>query len=148
MVPTHTPTATPRYNLIEPDNDCHDCPATRSSTPPRRSICLINTQWPSNISLQAIHYVMQLKATKLATKSQWTGPIINIKEVCFGVIHPATKQPSHNIGKGHLFIYLALAKPALPGQFVLLVSFQSKEKSWTKTVYSTAARPKGHISQY
>jgi hypothetical protein len=35
---------------------------------------------------------MQLKATKLATKSQWTGLIINIKEVCFGVIHPVTKQ--------------------------------------------------------
>jgi hypothetical protein len=31
--------------------------------------------------------------------------------------------------KGDLFIYLALAKPALPGQFILLVSFQSKEKS-------------------
>jgi hypothetical protein len=30
---------------------------------------------------------------------------------------------------GDLFIYLALAKPALPGQFVLLVSSQSKEKS-------------------
>ncbi len=29
---------------------------------------------------------------------------------------------------GDLFIYLALAKPALPGQFVLLVSSQSKEK--------------------
>jgi hypothetical protein len=31
--------------------------------------------------------------------------------------------------KGKLFIYLALAKPALPGQFDLLVSSQSKEKS-------------------
>jgi hypothetical protein len=30
---------------------------------------------------------------------------------------------------GKLFIYLALAKPALPGQFDLLVSSQSKEKS-------------------
>ncbi len=30
---------------------------------------------------------------------------------------------------GDLFIYLILAKPALPGQFVLLVSSQSKEKS-------------------
>ncbi len=30
---------------------------------------------------------------------------------------------------GDLFIYLALAKPALPGQFVLFVSSQSKEKS-------------------
>jgi hypothetical protein len=35
---------------------------------------------------------MQPKATKLATKSQWTGPIIDIKEVCFGVVHPVTKQ--------------------------------------------------------
>jgi hypothetical protein len=31
--------------------------------------------------------------------------------------------------KGHLFIYLAFAKPALPGQFVLLVSSQSNQKS-------------------
>jgi hypothetical protein len=30
--------------------------------------------------------------------------------------------------KGHLFIYLALAKSALHGQFDLLVSSQSKEK--------------------
>jgi hypothetical protein len=35
---------------------------------------------------------MQLEATKLATKSQLTGPIIDIEEVCFGVIHPVTKQ--------------------------------------------------------
>jgi hypothetical protein len=44
---------------------------------------------------------------------------------------------------GKLVIYLALAKPALPGQFDLLVSSQSKEESQTKTVYSTAAWPKG-----
>jgi hypothetical protein len=42
--------------------------------------------------LQAIHHVIQLEATKLATKSQWTGSIIDIKEVCFGVVHPVTKQ--------------------------------------------------------
>jgi hypothetical protein len=35
---------------------------------------------------------MQLKAIKLATKSQWTGPIIGIEEGCFGVVHPVTKQ--------------------------------------------------------
>jgi hypothetical protein len=35
---------------------------------------------------------MQLKATNLATKSQWTRPIIDIKEICFGVVHPITKQ--------------------------------------------------------
>jgi hypothetical protein len=36
----------------------------------------------------------------------------------------AVKKP-----KGTLFIYLALAKPALPGQFDLLVSSQSKENA-------------------
>jgi hypothetical protein len=47
---------------------------------------------PGNISLQAIYRIMQLKATKLAMKSQCTGPIINIEEVCFRVVHPITKQ--------------------------------------------------------
>jgi hypothetical protein len=100
-IPTHTPTVIPHYIFIEPDDDRLDRPITKSSTPPRQSIHLINTrlpgniantQLPGNISLQAIHHVMQLKATKLATKSQWTGHIIDIKEVCFGVIHPVTKQ--------------------------------------------------------
>jgi hypothetical protein len=35
MVLTHTLTAPPRYNFIEPDKDRHECPATRSSKPPR-----------------------------------------------------------------------------------------------------------------
>jgi hypothetical protein len=45
-------------------------------------------------------------------------------------IEKQVAKPSENDGfaKGHLFIYLALAKPALPGQFDLLVSSQSKEK--------------------
>jgi hypothetical protein len=47
---------------------------------------------PGNILLKAIHHIMQLEATKLATKSQWTGPIIDIEEVYFGVVHPITKQ--------------------------------------------------------
>jgi hypothetical protein len=34
-VPTHTPTATPHYNFIGPDENRNDCPTTRSSTPPR-----------------------------------------------------------------------------------------------------------------
>jgi hypothetical protein len=46
----------------------------------------------SNISIQAMHHVMTLKAIKVATNSQWTGPIIDIKEHCFGVVHPVTKQ--------------------------------------------------------
>jgi hypothetical protein len=60
--------------------------------PTRCSTRIITTRWPGNISLQAIHHVMQLKAIKLATKSQWTGPFIDIEEVCFRVVHPVTKQ--------------------------------------------------------
>jgi hypothetical protein len=79
-------------HVIEPDDDCHNQPTRQSTTPPRHSTWIISTRWPNNILLQAIHHIMQLEATKLATKSQWTGPIINIKEVCFGVVHPVTKQ--------------------------------------------------------
>jgi hypothetical protein len=39
-----------------------------------------------------MHHVMTLKVFKVATQSQWTGSIINIKEHCFGVAHPITKQ--------------------------------------------------------
>jgi hypothetical protein len=91
-VPTQTPTATPGYNFIEPNDDHHDRPTTRSSTPPRRSIRLINTHLPGNIAIQAMHHIVTLEAFKVATQSQWTGPIINIKEHCFDVVHPITKQ--------------------------------------------------------
>jgi hypothetical protein len=92
MVPTHTPTATPRYNFIEPNKDRQECPATRSSTPPWQSIRFINTHLPNNITIQAMHHVMPLEAFKVAAQSQWTGPIIDIEEHCFGVVHPITKQ--------------------------------------------------------
>jgi hypothetical protein len=39
-----------------------------------------------------MHNIMTLEAFKVATQSQWTGPIIDIKEHYFGVIHPITKQ--------------------------------------------------------
>jgi hypothetical protein len=39
-----------------------------------------------------MHHVMTLEAFKVATQLQWTGPIIDIEEYCFGVIHPITKQ--------------------------------------------------------
>jgi hypothetical protein len=80
MVPTHTPTATPRYNYIEPDDDRHDCPTTRSSTPPQQSIHLINTCLPGNIAIQAIHHTMTLEVFKVATQLQWTRPIIDFDE--------------------------------------------------------------------
>ncbi len=39
-----------------------------------------------------MHHIMTLKAFKVATQSQWTRLIIDIKEHCFGVVHPITKQ--------------------------------------------------------
>jgi hypothetical protein len=53
---------------------------------------IINTRMPSNISIQAMHHVMTHEAFTVATSSQFTRPIINIKEHCFGVAHPVTKQ--------------------------------------------------------
>jgi hypothetical protein len=38
-----------------------------------------------------MHHVMTLEAFKVATQPKWAGPIIDIKEHCFGVIHPITK---------------------------------------------------------
>jgi hypothetical protein len=35
---------------------------------------------------------MTLAAKTATTESQWTGPIINIEEYCYGVVHPVTKQ--------------------------------------------------------
>jgi hypothetical protein len=60
-----------------------------------------------------------------------------------GILHIASTIKQHQVNNSpvvsllivwdflleKLFIYLALAKPALPGQFVLLVSSQSKENA-------------------
>ena len=82
----------PRYTVIEPDTDCPDQPTTQVPTPPWRSTRIIQPCMPGNISIQAMHHVMTLKAIKVATNSQWKGPIIDIKELCFGVMHPITKE--------------------------------------------------------
>jgi hypothetical protein len=86
------PTTAQTSHVIKPNDDCHDQPTRQSTTPIWHSTQIITTQQPSNILLQAIHHVMQLEANKLATKSQWTGPFIDIEEVFFGVVHPVTKQ--------------------------------------------------------
>jgi hypothetical protein len=86
------PTAMPRNNIIEPNNNRQDCLTSHPATPPRRFTRIINTCMPGNISIQAMHHVMTLEAFKVATSSQWTGPIIDIEEHCFGIVHPVTKQ--------------------------------------------------------
>jgi hypothetical protein len=84
------PTTPPRYNIIDPNY--HDHPTTLSSTPPWRSTHITYPCMPGNISIQAMYHVMTLKAIKVAANSQWTGPIIDIEEHCFRVVHPVTKQ--------------------------------------------------------
>ena len=68
------------------------CPPACLATPPRRSTHLISPCSPKFISFQAMHHIMTLEAFKVATNLQWTCPIINIKEICFGVVHPVTIQ--------------------------------------------------------
>jgi hypothetical protein len=52
--------------------------------------------------------------------------------------HQPGRIVTHNNHKEKLFIYLALAKPALPGQFVLFVSSQSKANALNFFVCSDA----------
>jgi hypothetical protein len=91
----HTPTRTassPLYNIIEPDNECCNHPTPWLSTSPCCSNRIINMRLPGNISIQAIHHIMTLEAIKVATDLQWTGPIIDIGEHHFEVVHSITKQ--------------------------------------------------------
>jgi hypothetical protein len=87
-----TPPAWPAPNVIEPNIDRDYAPKTRSTTLPRQSTRLIAPRRPDSISLQAINHVMRLKAFKVATSLQWTGPIIDIEEYCCGVVNPITKE--------------------------------------------------------
>jgi hypothetical protein len=87
-----TAEASPLYDIIEPDDECCNCPMPGSSTPPHHSTRIINTRLPSNIFIQAMHHIMTLETIKVATNLWWTGPIIDIEEHCYGVVHPVTKQ--------------------------------------------------------
>jgi hypothetical protein len=82
----------PRYTIIEPDTDRTDQPTTQVPTPPRGSTRIIQPRMPGNISIQAMHHVMTLEAIKVATNTQWKNPIIETEELCFGVVHPITKE--------------------------------------------------------
>jgi hypothetical protein len=85
-------TAPPWYTVIKLDVDHPDQPTAHVPTPPRRSTRIIRPRMPGNISPQAMHHVMTLEAIKVATNSQWTRPIIDIKECCFGDMHLITKE--------------------------------------------------------
>ncbi len=115
MVPTHTPTATPCFNYTKPDNDHHNRPAIKSSTPPWQSIRLINTclpgniantGWPSNILLQAMHHVMQLEATNWQPSHSGQDPSLTSKKSASESSIPSPNKPSHNIGNSNMTLTL------------------------------------------
>jgi hypothetical protein len=82
----------PWYIVIQPDTDRPNPSITQVPTPPRRSTRIIQPRMLGNISIQAMHHIMTLKAIKVDTNSQWTGPIIDIEELCYGAMHPITKE--------------------------------------------------------
>jgi hypothetical protein len=82
----------PWYTAIEPDTDRTDELTNQVPTPPQRSTRIIQPRMPGNISIQAMHHIMTLEAIKVATNTQWKDPIIDIEELCFGVVHPITKE--------------------------------------------------------
>ena len=45
---------------------------------------------------------MTLEAIKVATNTQWKGPIINTEELCFGFVHPITKETITQYKKLHI----------------------------------------------
>ncbi len=77
-------------------------PTTRSSTKPQRSIRLITNRTPCNISRQALYHVIGLGFTNAPAYTvpdllaqhhkQYMGPLIDIEEYCYGVVHPVTKE--------------------------------------------------------
>ncbi len=87
--------------IVEPD-DKRDDATTRLPAPPRRSIQLINTQTPCQISCQALFHLIDIGLNKAPMNTipqslskyhqQYTGPLIDIKEYCYGVVHPVTKK--------------------------------------------------------
>ena len=100
----------PTYSLpiVELDDDRDEMPTTRPSTRPRRSTRLITNQTPCNISRQALYHVIGLGFTNAPVYTfpnslakhhkQYTGPLIDIEEYCYGVVHPVTKETiTHNI---------------------------------------------------
>jgi hypothetical protein len=118
------PTAMPHYNIIEPDNDHQDCITSRPATQ------------HTGISIQTMHHVMTLEIFKVATSSQWTGPIINIKEHCFGFVYPVTKQTitqykkiQHNPDLKHLWV------PALSKEVYCLAQGKEDITKNTSTIF-------------
>jgi hypothetical protein len=104
--PAKTPSGTkqPTHSLpiVEPDDERDEMPTMRPSAPPRCSTRLITNCTPCNISCQTLYHIIGLGFTNAPANTipqslsinhkQYTGPLIDIEEYCYGVVHPVTKE--------------------------------------------------------
>ena len=101
-LPAHTKQQSYSLPIVELDDDRDEMPTTRSSTRPQRSTRLITNRTPCNISRQALYHIIGLGFTNAPAYTvpnllakhhkQYTGPLIDIEEYCYGVVHPVTKE--------------------------------------------------------
>jgi hypothetical protein len=101
-MPAGTKQPTHSLPIVEPDDERDEMPTMRPSAPPRRSTQLITNRTSCNISRQALYHIIGLGFTNAPGNTipqslskyhkQYTGPLIDIKEYCYGVVHPVTKE--------------------------------------------------------
>jgi hypothetical protein len=100
--PARTKPTTYSIPIVEPDDERDEMATTRPSSPPQRSTRLISSRTPCSILRQALYHVIGLGFTNAPANTvptslakyhkQYTGPIIDIEEYCYGVVHPVTKE--------------------------------------------------------
>jgi hypothetical protein len=88
--------------IVEPDDEQDEIPTMRPASPPRRSTRLISSRTPCSISRQALYHIIGLGFTNAPANTvptslaqhhkQYTDPLIDIEEYCYGVVHPVTKE--------------------------------------------------------
>jgi hypothetical protein len=101
-MPAGTKQPTHSMPIVEPDDKRDEMPTMRPSALPRRSTQLITYCTPCNILRQALYHIIGLGFTNAPANTipqslskyhkQYTGPLIDIEEYCYGVIHPVTKE--------------------------------------------------------
>jgi hypothetical protein len=93
-----------------------------------------------------MHHAMTLKAFKVATQLQLTGPIIDIEEHSFGVVHPITKQTITQYKKLHYDPHLEdLWVPAFSKEFYCLVQGKPGVTKATNTIFFLSHNEIQHI---
>jgi hypothetical protein len=101
-MPAGTKQPTHSLPIVEPDDKQDEMPTMRPSAPPQRSTRLITNRTPCNISRQALYHIIGLGFTDAPASiipqslskyhKQYTGPLIDIEEYCYSIVHPVTKE--------------------------------------------------------